>query len=79
MGVSAAALLGCIARDWINGAVIAAGFCGIGLGYWINMPFQNRLIPGGLIHGRKWHPYFTGFQFIAMGYAAVAVGVYRGL
>ena len=77
VGVSGAALVACIAKGWSDGAILASGSGLIGLGYWINMPLHTRFIHGGIASGKRWHPYFTGFQFIAVGYAVIGFGLYR--
>lgn len=79
-GVAAAALLGCIARDWENGAIIAAGFCGIGIGSWIDHPLRTRLLsPSTKIVGHVFRVSVLGLAFDILGTTAVAVGVWRGI
>jgi hypothetical protein len=79
-GVSAAALVACITRDWPNGATIAAGFCAIGIGEWMNHPLQTSVIPLQAVitgHPRKNYP--LGIAFVIAGGIAAVVGAIRAL
>lgn len=79
-GISATALVACITRDWPNGATIAAGFCAIGLGEWINHPLQTSVIPLQAIitsYPRSNAP--LGIAFVVAGLIAIVVGSVRAL
>jgi len=82
-GVSAAALLACIARDWPNGATIAAGCCAIGIGTWINHPEYTEIRRefGAIIEvsGPRWQRSLVGDVIIVGGGIAALLGAARAI
>lgn len=82
-GVSAAALIACIGRDWPNGAVIAAGFVGIGIGTWAMHPNQTKTWweRGHLMasQGPIYQPSWSGWGIVIAGGLAIAQGVVKSL
>ncbi len=78
-GVAATSLLACIAQGWPNGAAIAAGFCGIGLGEWTNHAKQQRINGPYIITGFPRNNSPIGIAFDLAGLATVAAGIIRSL
>jgi hypothetical protein len=77
-GVGGASLVACIAAGWPNGALMAAGFSGVGIGQWIDHKIQTEIHPRWQITSYPWNPSPAGVGFTVCGVLAVLFGVWRG-
>ena len=75
---AATALLGVAAvakdRDLL---VFAIGLLLIGLGEWINHPFQTRVFPGGIASGEVRRPKVPGLALVAVGTVLFCLALFR--
>jgi hypothetical protein len=73
-GISAAALLASIGRDWPNAAVIASGCCMIGLGEWACRPFVGSFGADNIRESRV-----LGRIITLAGFVVAAAGTWMAL